>query len=185
MSLRSHFTSTSMHLLGWVGGRYGCHDGALVRIMGWRWGGIRAAWCKRLHMSGHVYSHHDTIKAQWFGVSYLSEILGVYLRAVMRHVWLANTQELWKDQTSQINTVCSRQQITSRLWCGRRVGACMRDADAWTWTWTLILVRGFELLGAFMSSNKLLVRMTKITNKTRMSWTALNSCAVRTIGSIK
>jgi hypothetical protein len=97
MSLRSHFTSIDMHLLGWVGGRYGCHGGALVRIMGWQWGDIRAAWCKRLHMSGYVYSRHDTIKSLPVWCS-----LHIHICAFSKHARLAKTRELRKDQTSQI-----------------------------------------------------------------------------------
>lgn len=102
MSLRSHFTSIDMHLLGWVGGRYGCHGDALVQIMGWQWGDIRAAWCKILQMSGHVYSRHDTIKAHRFGVPYISELLRVHICAFSKHARLAKTRGLWKDQTTQI-----------------------------------------------------------------------------------
>lgn len=38
-----------MHLLGWVGGRYGCHGGSLVRITIWHREHIQEARCTRLH----------------------------------------------------------------------------------------------------------------------------------------
>ena len=135
MSLRSHFTSIDMHLLGWVGGRYGCHGGALVRIMGWQWGDMRAAWCKRLQMSGHVYSHHDTIKSSpvWcslhvqdsecpssclFGACNGGEDIGV-VEGPDQHA----------NYTVPRCAGVSKSHPDFR--CGRRVGACMRDADAW------------------------------------------------------
>ena len=46
MSLRLRFMVIDMHLLGWVGRRYGCHGGSLVRI---------TIWQKKGYTSGLVY----------------------------------------------------------------------------------------------------------------------------------
>jgi hypothetical protein len=46
MSLRLRFMIIDMHLLGWVGRRYGCHGGSLVRI---------TIWQKKGYTSGPVY----------------------------------------------------------------------------------------------------------------------------------
>jgi hypothetical protein len=143
MSLRSHFTSIDMHLLGWVGGRYGCHGGALVRIMGWQWGDIRAAWCKRLHMSGYVYSRHDTIKSSpvWCSL-HIRDSESPYL--CFFEACKAGEDPGIEEGPDLANYTVPRCAGVSKsrpdFRCGRRVGACMRDADAWTWT--LILVRG-------------------------------------------
>ena len=142
MSLRSHFTSIDMHLLGWVGGRYGCHGDALVQIMGWQWGDIRAAWCKILQMSGHVYSRHDTIKSSpvWCSLHIRNSESPCLCPFEACKVGEDPGIVEGPDHANYTVPRCagvSKSHLDFK--CGRRVGACMRDADAWTWT--LILVR--------------------------------------------
>ena len=185
MSLRSHFTSTNMHWLGWVGGRYGCHGGALVRIMGWQWGDMRAAWCKRLQMSGHVYSHHDTIKSSpvWCSLHVQdSECPSSCLFGACNggggDIGIVEGPDQHANYTVPRCAGVSKSHPDFR--CGRRVGACMRDADAWTWT--LILVQApccFNVVKQTSCAND------KNIGKLRMSWAALNSHVVRAIVSTK
>jgi hypothetical protein len=69
MSSRLRFTSIDMHLLGWVGGRYGCHGGSLVRITVRLWRGIRTFLCTRLHRSGSCIfasRHNQKFTVWWF-----------------------------------------------------------------------------------------------------------------------